>query len=247
MIEKEENGIRWLVFELLEEELTHGVFLRHGGVSEQPFAGLNLSLSVGDDKERVAENTRRALGVLGIQRDAIRPVACHGNVVAVVDDNPPTFPCDGLVTDRLGAPLLVTHADCQVAILFDPVRKVLANVHCGWRGNVQNIYSNAIELMKAHYGVRPEDLLVGISPSLGPECAEFIHYKEEFPDSFWRHQVTPFHFDLWAISEEQLVEAGVLRGHIECARHCTMTHGEDFFSYRKERVCGRNAVIAYIK
>ena len=41
--------------------------------------------------------------------------------------------------------LVIQHADCQAAIFFDPVRKAIANVHCGWRGSVCNIYAKTVE------------------------------------------------------------------------------------------------------
>ncbi|MER3557643.1 MAG: hypothetical protein C4302_07365, partial [Thermus sp.] len=37
----------------------HGFTTRLGGVSEGPFATLNLSAATGDDPEKVAENQRR--------------------------------------------------------------------------------------------------------------------------------------------------------------------------------------------
>jgi len=148
--------------------------------------------------------------------------------------------CDGLVTDKQGVGLLIKHADCQATIFYDPIQKVIGAVHAGWRGQVQNIYQEAVGQLGKLYGCKPENLVVGVSPSLGPCCAQFIHYETELPANFWEHQVKPLYFDLWEIARRQLIKAGVLGGHIQVAEICTCCNPNDFFSYRRDKVKGRN-------
>lgn len=147
---------------------------------------------------------------------------------------------DGLVTDREDVGLLIKHADCQATIFYDPAKKVIGNVHAGWRGLVQNIYQEAVDQLGVLYGCKPEDLFVGVSPSLGPCCAQFIHYKVELPRAFWEYQVKPLYFDLWEIARQQLMRAGVLPHHIQVASLCTCCNPADYFSYRRDKVKGRN-------
>ena len=142
---------------------------------------------------------------------------------------------------------MMKHADCQAAIFYDPVHHALANVHSGWRGNVKNIYQTTILKMASVFGTKPQDLLVGISPSLGPQHAEFKNYKVEFPEHFWSFQVCPEYFDLWAIARHQLEEAGVLPYHIEIAGICTYANKEDCYSYRRDKVTGRHATLAMLR
>ena len=249
MIRHEKNGIAWVEFELLAEiqGLTHGIFLRKGGVSKGSFDSLNLSFGVGDERAAVEENRKRVQEILQVP-PFVFPQMCHGDAIAEVKEAvSPDFPCDGLMTNRGGIPFLVTHADCQVAIFYDPLKKAVANVHCGWRGNVANIYGKTIDKMQAQYGSKPEELLVCISPSLGPDHAQFIHYEKELPSTFLDYQVKPFYFNFWSISEAQLIEGGILPHHIEIARYCTYTNANDCFSYRKDKGCGRNAVVTFLK
>lgn len=168
---------------------------------------------------------------------------CHGKNVQVVDaGSKPDIPdCDGLVTKTPGLTLLMTFADCQIAFIYDPIHHVIANIHSGWRGSVQNIYGEAVDKMKSAFGSKPEDLLVCISPSLGPDEAEFMHYRRELPEEFWHFQPRPTYFDFWSISEAQLQAAGVLPHHIEVARLSTYSNPHDFFSYRRDKVTGRHA------
>ena len=104
-----------------------------------------------------------------------------------------------------------------------------------------NIYREAIQAMQQTFGSHPSELLVCISPSLGPEEAEFIHYQSELPEEFWSFQVRPTDFDFWSISEYQLQAEGILPHHIEVARLSTYANAKDFFSYRRDKTTGRHA------
>ena len=245
MIRKERNGVQWLEFELLAEKpnVVHGVFLRHGGVSSGPYGSLNVGGGTGDDPAAIKENRRRVQSSLGLEQ-LVSIHQVHGNCVEFTRvPHFPIHPCDGVITDRQGLGLLIKHADCQAAIFYDPILKVVGNVHSGWRGNVHNIYHNMVLKMGEQCGCRPENLLVCVSPSLGPERSEFIHYRDELPESFWPFQIKPTYFDLWSIARMQLEEAGVLPSHIEIATLCTYEGRDDFFSYRRDKIIGNNATV----
>ena len=172
---------------------------------------------------------------------------CHGkDIVEVSHCTLQPLKGDALTTSDRGIALMIAHGDCQVAIIYDPIHHAVTNVHSGWRGSVQNIYAEAILHMKTAYGSKPEDLLVGISPSLGPTAAQFIHYRTELPESFWEYQIKPDYFDFWAISKAQLTQAGVLPHHIEIAGICTYSNPQDYFSYRFNRTTGRNGTVVIL-
>lgn len=238
------DQVQWLSFDLLLNcpRLMHGVFLRHGGVSEEAFSSLNFGVSGGDDPEKVALNRQRAQRALGIEQIAFL-YQYHSNIIVEASRGRQERG-DALTTDLPGLGLLILHADCQAALIYDPVEHALAAVHCGWRGSVENIYKETIDWMKGRYGSKPENLLVGISPSLGPESAEFRFFQTELPESFWAFQHKPTYFDFWAISRHQLQECGVLSHHIEIAGLCTMANPQDFFSYRRCKVSGRHGTLA---
>lgn len=240
-----QGEIEWLEFELLQPfpELVHGVFLRYGGVSEPPYDSLSLGGCEGNP-EQIAENRRRVLQVLKLS-ELVSARECHGKQIVHVPAETSLLPegFDGLITEKEDLALLITHADCQAAIFFDPVQRVIANIHCGWRGNVQNIYGETVAYFCHHFGSDPKDLLVCISPSLGPSRAEFIHYQQELPAHFYPFQVGPYLFDFWAISRMQLKNAGVRDAHIEIAEICTFLEERDFFSYRRDKKTGRHGTI----
>jgi len=240
MLRLKKESIEWLEFPHLHDEphIRHSVFLRHGGVSPEPFASLNAGAKEGDASENIRANREKMREVLGAKAFFSGHQQVHGDVIAEAPAEGP-IECDGMVTAKPGLGLMINHADCQAALMYDPIRKVVANVHAGWRGQVQNIYAKAVYKLK-EMGCRPENLLVGISPSLGPCCAEFQNYERELPRAFWDFQARPLHFDLWEIGRQQLLAAGILPAHLQVACICTKCNEADFFSYRREKMTGRN-------
>jgi polyphenol oxidase len=250
MIRKEKGGIEWLEFALFQDfcSMRHYVFLRHGGVSQGSFASLNAGGGSGDLSELVDANREKMRAVLGCSY-LVGSAQVHKSRIEVVSlgSLDVARECDGLVTQEADVGLFMKHADCQAAVFYDPIKKVIGCVHAGWRSNVENIYEKMVSLIKDQFQSKAEDLLVGISPSLGPCCAEFIHYQEEFPKSFWDFQVTPYYFNLWEIGRRQLLDSGVLPSHIEIASICTKCNPQDFFSYRREKISGRHATAVFLK
>ncbi len=243
MQRKKVGDLELLTFESLSHfhEINHALFLRAGGTSRGPFNSLNLSDTVGDDLEAVEANRRLALKALSIESWCeMRQV--HGARVVEVDGPERVSPeCDALMTNRRGVTLSARHADCQVALFFDPKKQAIAIAHAGWRGSVLNIYKELVMAMQSRYGSRSCDLHVAISPSLGPKAAEFKNYEKELPSPFYAYQVKQFYFDFWAISQMQLLALGISEEKIEIAGVCTYSDPENFFSYRRDRITGRHA------
>lgn len=246
MLRKQKNGIEWLEFELFAvfPKLRHGIFLRHGGSSIGDCASLNCGYSVGDDPKAVASNIQKIADILETSV-LFSSKQCHGKeIIDVTSSNCSEVPfCDAVATTCPDITLMIKHADCQSAIIYDPVRHAAANVHSGWRGSVQNIYAESVGFMRNHYGSQPEDLHVGISPSLGPHDAQFINYRKELPEPFWEYQIKPDYFDFWEISKMQLMQCGVQSNHIQISGISTLSNPQDFFSFRYNKNTGRHATV----
>jgi YfiH family protein len=150
---------------------------------------------------------------------------------------------DALVTNVPNTFLSVQTADCQSILLYDPSNRVAANVHSGWRGSIRNIVGQTVAVMRREFRSRPTDIIAGVGPSLGPCCAEFVHYRTEIPREFWKYKDDSDHFDFWAISRDQLGEAGVSPERITLSQVCTKCNQDHFFSFRGEGVTGRFASV----
>ena len=232
-------------FHLLQkfsDEVEHAVFTRKGGVSSPPYDSLNVRFGVGDKDGNVKIN--RALICKSFRippENLISANQNHGKNVTVIDEeffrfHPPMTEiedCDAFITRLRGVALMVQVADCQGILMFDPVKKVIAAVHAGWKGLVKDISFETIKMLRLDFGVDPRNLLVGISPSLGPKSAFFSDPLRELPKSFHAYTDEKSRVDLWGYSIEQLKRSGIPEGNIECAKICTQQNeGGRFYSFR---------------
>jgi len=251
VIEIRKDGLGCLQFPHLREfdGLRHGIFTREGGCSRKPFAGLNVGLSVGDSPNRVIQNRAMAARFMGIRNlvfleqvhgdEVYMPKPVSGNGKTRVPDALP--PGDAAVTDRTGHALVIQVADCQAVMLYDPINRVIANIHSGWRGSIRNIVGKTVHAMVSSFSSRAADIHAGIGPSLGPCCAEFVNYKEEIPRSYWGYRDRDNRFDFWSITRDQLRDAGLRDGLVLAAGMCTKCGKDRFYSYRGEGQTGRFA------
>lgn len=232
----------------------YGMFNRHGGVSADLFSSLNVGHRLGDRPEAVEENRRLVKESLGISR-LLSAKQVHGPDIYCLTEPPgedrSIAGVDALITDLPGIGLMIQQADCQAVLLFDPVRQVIAAVHCGWRGSVQGILTEVIAVMVKNYGTRPADLQGVVSPSLGPCCAEFVNYKKELPAEFLPFMVRDNYFDFWRISRSQLAAAGMSESRIRIEGACTCC-SDDYFSYRRATresggLTGRNCSVIALR
>jgi YfiH family protein len=223
------------------EGLRHGIFTRIGGKRRGGLGGGNLARSVGDAAATVDAN-RKLLADLFAPGTLYFTHQTHGSQVQILDGGPPPT-ADALVSDRAGNLAVIQVADCQAILLVDPRRRVVANIHSGWRGSVANIVGETVGILTGRCGCRPADLLAGIGPSLGPCCGEFRHFREELPPEVWSYGNKNAFFDFWTLSRDQLIAAGVPRGQIHQSRICTRCNTGLFYSYRANPATGRFAAV----
>lgn len=214
--------------------VAHAISTRHGGVSEGRCATLNTSYSVGDEAERVDENLRRLAQAVGADReDLFWAYQVHGRAVAQVDaSSEPRPKCDVLMTDTPDRTLLLRYADCTPIVLADTARQAVAIVHAGWRGSAVSAASAAVEALSSAYGSRPQDLVAGVGPAIGPCCYEV---GEDVRAAFGPERAHLFHerrLDLWQANREALLASGVPDAQIEVAEVCTRCQSDRFFSHR---------------
>ncbi len=217
-------------------QLLFGFSTRIGGVSPPPF-GMNLSFSVGDDRESVAKNRDLFFGHLRIETDTVAvPQQVHGSTVLRIE-TPGTYPaCDALITNRPGIFLCVSVADCTPIFLFDSITHAVAAIHAGWRGTSAQITSKTISKMVREFDTRPEDIIAFVGP-----CASVCCYAvgDDVSSRFDQPFVvvkgsTPF-VDLKLANTQQLVEAGVPLSQIEISPHCTISDSLLFHSFRRDK------------
>ena len=228
----------------------HGFSTRLGGVSQGVYASMNLSFTRGDDREAVLENFKRFCTAIGtdVEDVVISAQEHHTVVLSVTKDD-----CgrgvtrergytdvDGLMTNEAGVVLCTQYADCVPLLFVDPVRRVVATSHSGWKGTVAQIGAVTVKRMGEVYGCDPKDILCGIAPSIGPCCFEVdTPVYDEFAklpfadDKLLRDDGNgKYHIDLWETNRRILLSAGILPEHITVTDLCTKCHPDVFWSHR---------------
>jgi YfiH family protein len=203
---------------------------RRGGVSDGPFASLNLGLWTDDDDGRIRENRARVERLTGGRLAQARQV--HGADVVAADPDT-VAEADGQVTAERGVAAMALTADCLPIALVAP--EGVGMIHAGWRGLAGGVVANGVAALR---GLGAERIAAAIGPGAGPCCYEV---GAEVHAAFGTRGRT---VDLKAIARVRLNAAGVEDVH-DCGL-CTMHDPERFFSHRRDRgVTGRQAGLAW--
>lgn len=243
---RKKKSLQWFEFEIFQpysDRIRHGCFTKLGGSSQGPYASLNVGSNVGDNPPDVMENRARIADCFESDLLHLFDVdQVHKTESVLIAQNPTSsIQADILLSDRPRSILMIKHADCQAALLYDPEHHVCAAVHAGWRGLVQKAYTKALSEMSRLWKSDPQKILVGISPSLKVCHSEFLSWKTDFPKEMHTFVREGNRMDLIGIAQHELVQARVSLKHIEIAPFCTYDLPELFFSYRKDKVTGRTA------
>ena len=216
---------------------------RVGGVSEGPYASLNLGRKSGDVPERADENRRIACEAIGADLEKLAlNYQVHSSRVLRAAPAMRGEHADGLWTDEPGLPILAMSADCLPIVLARTgmEKPAVAVLHAGWKGLLAGIVeSGAIAL-------GGDTLMAAIGPGIGPCCYEVgeevaTPFRERFGDDVVRES----HLDLWTSAERALRAAGIER--VTRFDRCTACEPETFFSHRRDAGrTGRQGVIAYV-
>lgn len=223
----------------------HCVTTRLGGVSTGEAASLNLGFRRNDTRQNVLKNFELVGAAIGIDHNAaVLSYQVHGDTVRVVTAadigkgitrESDIIGVDALVCAEAGVPIVTFYADCVPLLFLDPHTKTIALAHSGWRSTVRQIGVKTIKTMTRHFGCVPENILVGIGPSIG-QChfevdADVARY---FDSAFVRQKGKKYHVDLWGVIVSQLVGAGIKDENITLSGICTYCNCHEFYSHRAD-------------
>ncbi len=251
-----EHNVDGVVFRTADRFLAaggvvHGFSTRYGGVSQGVWASLNLGLNRGDDPAHVRENYRSFLTAVGAsETHIVMSSQVHESHIQAVTEadgkkdlyDPVPFRADGLITDRPWVGLVIFSADCLPVLLYDPVKRVIAAVHAGWRGTVARIAPKAVEKMAADYGCRREDILAAIGPGISachfetradvPAAVRAVLPPVQAKACIQDHGDGTYHVDLKGVNRALLLNAGLPEGNITVDPDCTACDTSKYWSHR---------------
>lgn len=253
IIHVKKDGIQYIQFRRLlefQDELAHAFTLGTDNDFRMPLYNSPTNILT---KEQINENInsyKRLCKNIGIEyNNIVKTNQVHSSNVKEVKEkinkNTPDFyeqfynSTDGLITSKKNIAICATNADCIVLMMYDPIKKVIANVHSGWKGTVQRIAGKTIDKMQQIYDSNPEDIICCISPSIRQchfEVDEDV--KQIFNNAFnnidyasERHN-TKWYIDTVEINTEMLKEKGLRKENIIDSKICTVCNSNLIHSYR---------------
>jgi len=219
---------------------------RHGGVSQAPWASLNLGDHVGDDPRHVILNRQHVRAHLLAEPAWLQQV--HGTAVLMLPAATDIRIADAACTRRPGQVCVVMTADCLPILLCDRQGTVVAALHAGWRG----LCAGVIESTVAAMAVPGELVLAWLGPAIGPDAFEvgeevraaFVALDGANASCFKPSPAGRWLADIYGLARRQLRRLGVSA--VYGGEFCTFGESERFFSYRRESRTGRMATLIWL-
>ncbi len=168
------------------------------------------------------------------------PKQVHKDEIIVVNSAQPFNPsheADGIMTDEPGVTIGILTADCIPAFFWDPVQRVAALAHAGWRGLYAEILPKMVRKMIQDFDSRPSTIQVGIGPCIRRCCYEV---GDEFHGYFPKYFDKPdpklkARVDLVAMAKDQLIGEGIILNQIHDSKLCTSCLQDRFFCARRDK------------
>ncbi|TMX72999.1 peptidoglycan editing factor PgeF [Vibrio rotiferianus] len=221
---------------------------RVGGFSSAPYQGLNLGAHVGDDPSIVEKNRAWLAQQANMPSAPIWLNQTHSTVVAQV--SAPTtqvLDADGVFTSASNVVCSAMTADCLPVLLTNTQGTQVAAVHAGWRGLANGIVENALELFSG-------EVMAWLGPAIGPQVFEvgedvlqaFVDFDSQAHQAFTPRDVEgKWLADMSKLATLRLNKLGITQ--VFDSGLCTFQDKEDFYSYRRDGVTGRQATFIWIE
>lgn len=254
LIHKNINGTEFIQFRKLLEfpNVKHCYTLRKNGINV--FA---------KDRDRVEleESYKKIAKALNFDyKNIVKPHQTHTDRIEIVNSASEEFDeVDGVITNKKNIFLCTTSADCTSLFFYDDNKKVIADIHSGWKGTLQKIGKKAVDKMIKEFGCNPKDIICCIGP-----CIKKCHFEvdedimSKFQNEFeYTGRITEiiakgrkveekqkYNIDTTLINKLILKEAGLLPENIIDSDICTVCHSDSFHSYRVDKEeSGRNGAL----
>jgi YfiH family protein len=227
--------------------------LRARGTSLSPYDHFNLATHVGDNPAQVATNRLLLRKQLDLTLEPVWLDQVHGTEVVYGPNKPSLSSADGTYTDIVNQPCAILTADCMPVLLCNLQGTQVAAVHAGWRGLCGGIISKALEqfapgdnlmaymgpaISAKHFEVGTEVRSAFLSKTVTNNQKYSV--KKAFVETSQGHYLA----DLYALARAELTQRGVAQ--VYGGEFCSYSQSDLFYSYRREKVCGRNASLIWL-
>jgi len=221
---------------------------RQGGVSQAPFNDFNLAHHVGDEITAVNQNRQILKQSLKLTKAPIWLNQVHENKVVLAEDTLENCPADGMITQQKQQVCAVMTADCLPVLLTNQQGNQVAAAHAGWRGLAKGILQETVN----QFNNPANEMIVWLGPAIGQTKFEvgfdvfsaFTQQNKQFILAFEANRPHHWLLDIRLLAHFILKEAGVEL--IYANQQCTYLEEDQFFSYRRNKTCGRMATLIWI-
>lgn len=217
-----------------------------------------------ENKEKITADYKKICSSLKIEYSNIcRPKQTHTDVIKNIEDGDEGIfikkfdDVDGLVTNKKDKALVLAFADCTPLLFLDPIKKVISNVHSGWKGTVQMIGKKAVEKMIKDYDCNPKDIICCIGPTIR-KC--HFEVQDDVKDIFYntfkdiididkyieklKEKQGKYYIDTVEINKQILLQIGLKEENIMDSKICSVCNRNEIHSYRAQgKEAGRNIAI----
>lgn len=224
---------------------------RIGGVSTRNYESLNLAYHTGDDIKSVDENRKIIHQNFYPKKNILWVDQIHSDGLVFVENKTYTKNlidnADGIICNQNNVSAMIMVADCNPILVFDKANNVFAILHAGREGVCKKILTKAILKLKDTFKTQNKDILIFIGPSIRKCCykigedlaknfeSKYIHREQNYP-----------YLDLIHIIKDELTDLNISNRNIQISPTCSHCE-KNLFSYRREGVTGRFALIASLK
>ncbi len=242
IVYSKKEGIEFIQFKrLLEYGIKHAYTLK----------GENINFRSGS--EEAVECYKKLFKAVGLDVNTLmKPEQKHTANIKCLDrivEKDKLLVTDGLITDKKGITLTTTNADCILILFYDPVKKVIANVHSGWRGTFQKIAEKTVNKMIINYKCDPKDIIVCITPSIRKchfevdedvkdLCEDIFSFtgrtKEFIEKGEIKEEKQKYLIDTVLINRILLEEVGIQSKNIIDSGICSVCNSDKISSFRAE-------------
>lgn len=222
-------------------EITFGFSTKYGDGYEAPYF-FNLSLSVDDDRETVLNNRKSFFRGLGLEiEQAAFQKQVHGDTITYMAGPGNAGESDAMITDKPNTALCISTADCTSIFIYDPVKKIIAGIHSGWRGTQQRITAKALGKLELDFGCSAENLFVYLGPSVSQVNYEVgTETAVQFDQRYVAKKENKLYLDVAGANYDMIINAGVPSSQVQQSVLCSYEYKELLHSYRRDgRLSGR--------
>ncbi|MCK4743898.1 MAG: peptidoglycan editing factor PgeF [Sulfuriflexus sp.] len=225
---------------------------RMGGNGQTPYDSLNLAQHVGDSPTDVSTNREHLKQLAGYSTEPTWLEQVHGKIVMNANNASSSIVADASFSITSNKVCVVMTADCLPVLFCDKQGRAVAAAHAGWRGLANGVLEATLKQLCDELACSSGEILAWLGPAIGPSAFEvgdevrkaFIA-QHDVASAFVAVDEGHWLMDIYAVARVRLNAVGVTD--ISGGEYCTFNDSERFFSYRRDKSCGRMASLIWLQ